>query len=84
MEYELFEGAACAASDLTARLMAEMRRAGHSLAAAEAELVAAVRTGQPIPFAARRRRAECRHEIHNLRRLLAGMPSHPGGDRASA
>lgn len=84
MDHDLFEGAACAASDLTARLLAELRRAGHDLAAAEAELVAAVREGRAIPFAARRRRAACRHEINNLRRLLAGLPNHPGGDHAAA
>jgi hypothetical protein len=83
MDYELFEGAACAASDLTARLLADLRRAGHDLAAAEAELVAAVREGRPMPFGARQKRASCRHEMNNLRRMLAGLPSHPGGDHVA-
>jgi hypothetical protein len=83
MEHDLFEGAACAGSDLTARLLADLARAGDCLALAEARLHAAAAGGAPDP--------RLRHEVHicrrhasSLRRMLSGMPTYEGGDRAAS
>jgi hypothetical protein len=83
MEHELFEGAACAASDLTARLLAELAGASRRLAAAEVAYRAAAATGTAIPFAARQARTGARREVANLRHMLAGLPGGGEGDHAA-
>jgi hypothetical protein len=82
MDQELFEGAACAASDLTARLLAELAMASRRLAAAEMTYRAAAATGLPIPFTVRQARTRSRREVANLRQMLAGLPGG-GGDHAA-
>ena len=82
MEPELFETAACAASDLTARLLAELAQATSLLADAEARFLAARARADhgepPIPFHVRRNRIECRRQVTLLHQVLAGMPAIEG------
>ncbi len=83
MNIEPFDGAACAASDLTARLLAELVQANRQLADADEQFrVTATRAhaeGSPIPFRVRAHRTECRRQIAMLRQVLAGMPYSGGG-----
>ena len=77
MDHELFEGfdgAACAAADLTARLLADLHQAASRLALAEARFRAAAATGAPIPFAVRHERTVCRRIVASLRQVLDGLP----------
>lgn len=83
MDHEQFEGAACAASDLTARLLAELAAASRRLATAGAAFRVASATGLPIPFAVRQARTGCRREVANLRHMLAGLPGGGEGDHAA-
>jgi hypothetical protein len=82
MNIEPFDGATCAASDLTARLVAELARAKRELARAEEELFAATMQSRAerraIPFQLRRQRSRCRNQIDMLRLVLAGMPYSEG------
>jgi hypothetical protein len=77
-----FDGAACAAADLTARLLAELTEAGAQLAAAQQEFNrAAARAradGAVIPFSTRARRTACRDQVSLLRRVLAGIYTNGG------
>lgn len=79
MKLQSFDGAACAAADLTARLLAELTEASAQFAAAQQELnLAAARAradGTVIPFSIRARRTACRDEVNLLRRVLAGIYS---------
>lgn len=79
MNHEALESAACAASDLAARLDAELAQANVRLHAAELRFRAAsalsIRSHRPIPFAVRKQRVECRQEIALLEQVLAGMPA---------
>lgn len=84
MDHELLEGAACAGSDLTARLLAELRRAGDCLALAKARAHADAIAGLPPSERARRELRHCRRHVDSLRRLLAGMPAFDGGDHAAS
>lgn len=84
MDHELLDGAACAGSDLTARLFAELSRASDCLALAEARIHAAVASGLPAPERARRELLVCRRHVATLQRILSGMPDFDGGDRAAS
>jgi hypothetical protein len=83
MDDELLEGAACAGSDLAARLLAELARANDSLALAEARVHAqagAAAGGDRTRVEARR----CRRHVASLQRLLSGMPDFGGCHAAPA
>lgn len=73
MDHELFDSAACAASDLTARLAADLSVASARLLAAEANCRATT-AGGPPGLAMRRERLAWRRQVAGLRQLLAGMP----------
>ena len=79
MKLQPFDGAACAAADLTARLLAELTEASARFAAAQQEFdLAAAKAradGTLIPFQVRARRTACRDEVSLLRRALAGIYS---------
>ena len=84
MDYEPFEGAACAGSDLMARLLAELARATDSLALAEARAHAAAAHGAAPPAALRAELRACRRHAASLRRVLSGMPDFDGGGHAAS
>jgi len=84
MDHELLEGAACAGSDLTARLLAELGRASDSLALAEARVHAAAAGGKPPTERSRRELRVCRGHVDSLRAVLSGMPTFDGGNRAAS
>lgn len=85
MDYELLEGAACAGSDLTARLLADLARATDSLALAEARVHAAAAVGTKPPEGLRAHVRACHQHVRSLRQVLSGMPDFAGGrDVASA
>jgi hypothetical protein len=83
MDQELFDGAACAASDLTARLLADLAQAANRLSAAESRFRAATASGLPIPLGVRAERTVCRQQVAFLRHVLEGMPTC-GGDYHAA
>jgi hypothetical protein len=77
MEYELFEGcdgAACAGSDLTARLLADLAVASQALAIAEARFRAEAATGTRIGLRTRHARQSWKRQVACLRQMLDGMP----------
>lgn len=88
MNHEALDSAVCAASDLAARLDAELSQAHARLLAAELRFRAAsaqaITSHRPIPFAVRRQRIECRQDIALLRQVLAGMPTIDGGSHAES
>jgi len=77
MKLQPWDGATCAAADLTARLLAELTVASAQFAAAQQEFNRAAATaradGTVIPFSIRARRTACRDEVSLLRRVLAGI-----------
>jgi hypothetical protein len=79
MKLQPFDGAACAAADLTARLLAELTAASAQFAAAQQEFNrAAARAradGTVIPFSIPARRTACLDEVDLLRRLIEGIYS---------
>ena len=88
MELQPFDGAACAAADLTARLLAELTEASAQFAAAQQEFNrAAARSradGTVIPLRTRARRTACRDQVGLLRRVLAGIYSNGAAHVESA
>ncbi len=84
MDHDAFEGAACAASDLTARFLLDLALAQRRLALAEARFRAAAASVLPIPALVREERLACRRQISMLRHVLAGMPSIEGGCHAES
>jgi hypothetical protein len=84
MDNELLGGAACAGSDLTARLLGELARASDCLALAEARVHGAVVAGTEPSGRMRADVRSCRHHVNSLRHVLAGMPSFEGGSRAAS
>lgn len=88
MNHEALEWAACAASDLAARLAAELTQANARLQAAEMRFRAAseqaITSHSPIPFTVRKQRIECRQHIALLRQVLAGVPAHGGESHAES
>lgn len=83
MDHDLLEGAACAASDLTARLQADLARADERLALAEARVRAVTVAGVPVPSGLRAEHRQCRRQVASLLQVLAGMPAFDGGCRAA-
>jgi hypothetical protein len=84
MDYEPFDGAACAGSDLMARLLAELARAADSLALAEARIHCARAQGETPTDSRRSELRTCRRHVASLRRMLSGMPEFEGGGRAAS
>jgi hypothetical protein len=88
MKLQPFDGAACAAADLTARLLAELTEASAQFAAAQQEFNhAAARAradGTVVPFSIRARRTACCDEVDLLRHLIAGIYSTGEADVESA
>lgn len=84
MDYEPFDGAACAGSDLMARLLAELARAADSLALAEARAYAVRAQGETPDASLRSELRSCRRHVASLRRMLSGMPEFDGGGRAAS
>jgi hypothetical protein len=88
MNHEAMESAVCAASDLAARIDAELAQANAHLHAAEMRFRAAsaqaISSHRPIPFAVRRQRIECRQQIFLLQQVLAGMPTTGEVDHAES
>jgi len=88
MNHEALDSAACPASDLGARLDAELSQATARLHAAELRFRAAsaesITSHSPIPFAVRRQRIECRRQVALLQQVLAGMPTIEGGRHAES
>lgn len=83
MDDEQIWGAACAGSDLTARLWADLARANECMAIANARLDAAM--GKGLPAASLRAAARaCRRQVRSLLRVLSGMPGFHGGEDALA
>lgn len=78
MDYEALDGAACAGSDLMARLLGDLARAADSLALAEARAHAALAQGRTPDASLQRELRACRQHAAALRRLLAGMPGFDG------
>ncbi len=83
MDIDLLEGAACAGSDLAARLSAELARATDSLALAEARVRAEAAVGVAPSALARAAARGCRRHVASLRQLLAGMPDFTWGSHAA-
>lgn len=80
MDHELFlgcDGAACAAADLTARILADLAQAAQHRAVAEARYRAALAAGTPVPLAVRLERTATRRQVDALHQLLDGMPGDP-------
>lgn len=80
MDHELFsgcDGAACAAADLTARILADLAQAAQHRAVAEARYRAALAAGVPVPLAIRLERTASRRQVDALHQLLDGMPGDP-------
>jgi hypothetical protein len=84
MEYEPFDGAACAGSDLMARLHGELARASDSLALAEARVHATKAKGGVPDEQLRGELRACRRHVASLLRVLSGMPDFAGGDHAAS
>lgn len=86
MDHELYDGrdGACAAADLTARLLAELAQADHRLALAEARFRAAAATNLPVPLAIRHERTTCRRQVASLQAMLDGMPGTMEGPHAAS
>ena len=82
MDTELIDGAACPASDVGARLLAELSRAKALLAVADARAFAALAKGEPIPTEVRSERILHRRQLAVMRQMLDGMPIE--GDRHAA
>lgn len=84
MDHELLEGAACAGSDLTARLLADLARATDSLALAQARVHAVAAVGVKPPEGLRAELRACHRQVRSLRQILSGMPDFTGGDHAAS
>jgi hypothetical protein len=85
METDTFDGAACPASDLAARLLWELTRAEHDLAIAEARVFQTLAVGDVVPADVRTHRDDCRLRVGGLHHLLAGMPvADEGGYHAAS
>jgi hypothetical protein len=79
MDYELLEGAACAGSDLTARLLAELASATARLDDAERRLRNAAICGIRPAAALRAEHVLCRRYVASLQQMLADIPPFEGG-----
>lgn len=87
MHDDLFEGA-CAASDLSARLLTEVSRAIADLQAAEHRYADGSRCAgsspATVPFGLRRDVTMCRKRLAALRQILAGVLGPDGGNHAAS
>ena len=84
MDMELLEGAACAASDLTARLHAELTRAQAQLAITTARTHSILARGETIPPDLANARVLHAEEVAVLREVLNGVPSVEGDCHAAS
>ncbi|MFY9341852.1 MAG: hypothetical protein WAT39_05150 [Planctomycetota bacterium] len=84
MDHELLEGAACAGSDLTARLLAELVAANARLESTERRLRLAATWGLGSVKALRAQHQLCRSHVAALRQMLAGLPPFEGGCHAAS
>lgn len=84
MDHELLEGAACAGSDLTARLLADLARATDSLALAQARVHAAAAGGEAPADRLRGELRTCQRHVQGLRQMLSGMPDFEGGGHVAS
>lgn len=84
MDHDLLDGAACAASDLTARLLADLARANERMALAEARVRTRLAAGATVPDAWRAERRSCRAQVASLLQVLSGMPAVIGGRHAAS
>lgn len=75
MDMELIDGAACAASDLTARLHAELSRAQAQLAITTARAHAAQAFGEELPVELRNDWILHEEQVAVLRQVLEGVPT---------
>lgn len=86
MNHDAYESAACAASDLAARLNAELALASARLEIAERryrDATAHAFSAQgTIPFGVLEQRQEWRQQVRLLRHVLDGMPD--GGSHAAS
>lgn len=82
MDMELIEGAACAASDLTARLHAELTRAQAQLAITTARVHAIMARGDNLPLDLRNDRILHEEQVAVLHQVLAGVPCIEGDHHA--
>jgi len=83
MDYELLEGATCAGSDLTARLLAELAQANARLQTAEGRMSNAAICGIRPAAALRGEHLMARRQIASLQQMLARMPAYEGGDHVA-
>jgi hypothetical protein len=83
MDHELLEGAACAGSDLTARLLAELASATARLDDAERRLRNAAICGIRPAAALRAEHVLCKRYVASLRLMLAEMPAFEGGSHVA-
>lgn len=84
MDMDLIDGAACAASDLTARLQAELARALAQLAITDARAHAALAVSSTVPADVRNEGILEREKVAVLRQLLDGVPAIEGGNHAAS
>ncbi|MFK7741338.1 MAG: hypothetical protein AB8H80_13545 [Planctomycetota bacterium] len=75
METDLIDDAACAASDLTARLLAELSQARAQQALHDARALAACSKGIAIPAELRNESLLLEQKVAVLHQLLDGMPA---------
>ena len=78
MDIELIEGAACAASDLTARLHAELSRAQAQLAITTARVHAILARGDNLSLDLRNDRILHAEQVAVLQEVLDGVPAIEG------
>jgi hypothetical protein len=83
MDMELLEGAACAASDLTARLQAELTQAKAQLAIGTARTHSILARGETIPPDLANDCILHAEQVAVLRELLDGLPSVAGDCHAA-
>ena len=83
MDHELLEGAACAGSDLTARLLAELAVAQSRVDDVERRLRNAAICGIRPAAALRAEHVLCKRHTASLRQMLAHMPTYEGGCHAA-
>ena len=79
MDMDLIDGAACAASDLTARLHAELSRAQAQLAITTARVHALAARGDDLPSDLRNDQILHLEQVAVIREVLEGVPSIDDG-----
>ena len=84
MDIDLLEGAACAGSDLAARLQGELARANDRLTVARARVRSQVAAGSSPDERSRAQVRACRRHVASLQQMLSGMPDFEGGHHAAS